>query len=248
MRKSRRKPIFIIIEVIIVLAFLVGGGIALYPFFNSMYYNHRDQSLISEFSEFTMNIQKIRVDDEDNGSYKMISGLKEDLEEYNQQLITEGQGKINDIMEYSSFPVDINQYGLPDEMIGYISIQAIGVKLPLYLGADYENMVKGAAVMGQTSAPIGGENTNCVIAGHAGWRGTNKFRYLENLKLGDQIDIVNPWGTLTYNVVESKIIYPNEINEVLIRQRKDMITLVTCHPYSSNGEYRLLVYAERTEQ
>ena len=34
------------------------------------------------------------------------------------------------------------------------------------------------SALSQTSLPIGGPNTNCVIAGHRGWGGAPYFRYL----------------------------------------------------------------------
>ena len=61
--------------------------------------------------------------------------------------------------------------------------------------------------------------------------------------------ITNLWGTLTYKVREIKIISPDDIESILIQPGKDMITLLTCHPYASGGKYRYLVYCDRvTEQ
>ena len=51
---------------------------------------------------------------------------------------------------------------------------------------------------------------------------------------------------MQYAVTELRIIQPNEINEVLIQPGKDLITLLTCHPYASGGKCRLLVFCERT--
>lgn len=42
--------------------------------------------------------------------------------------------------------------------------------------------------MSQTSLPIGGNNTNCVIAGHRGYGGASYFRYIEKL----QVEILCP--------------------------------------------------------
>ena len=48
------------------------------------------------------------------------------------------------------------------------------------------HLAAGAAVLGNTSAPIGGDNTNCVIAGHRGWRGADYFRHIDRLAGGRQ--------------------------------------------------------------
>lgn len=101
--------------------------------------------------------------------------------------------------------------------------------------------------MGQTSMPIGGINTNSVIAGHRGYNGSPYFKYIENVQLGDYIYVTNPWGTLTYQAVEISIINPYDSDAVKIQEGKDMVTLLTCHPYASAGQYRYLVFCERVE-
>ena len=55
-------------------------------------------------------------------------------------------------------------------------------------------------------------------------------------------------GDLTYKVVEEKIIDPHEVEEILIQSDRDMITLLTCHPYASGGRQRYLVYCERVTE
>ena len=62
--------------------------------------------------------------------------------------------------------------------------------LSLYLGATGKHMSEGAALLSQTSIPIGGQNTNAVIAGHRGWRGASYFRYIDKLQPGDKVGIV----------------------------------------------------------
>ena len=106
-------------------------------------------------------------------------------------------------------------------------------------------MAAGAAHLSQTSLPIGGNNTNCVIAGHRGWRGASYFRYVTDLQPGDKVYITNLWETLAYTVTETKIIKPNEIEKILIQPGRDMVTLLTCHPYASGGKQRYVVYCER---
>ena len=106
-------------------------------------------------------------------------------------------------------------------------------------------MALGAAVLTQTSIPIGGENTNSVIAGHRGYNGASYFRYIPDLQIGDEVVITNLWETLTYRVAETKIIAPNDVDEILIQDSKDRITLLTCHPYASGGKQRYLVICDR---
>ena len=108
-------------------------------------------------------------------------------------------------------------------------------------------MARGAAVMGETSAPVGGVSTNCVIAGHRGWRGADKFRHLDRLQPGDMVYVTNDWETLAYAVEEIQIIQPDDVGAVAIRPGEDLVTLLTCHPYASGGKYRYLVICRRVE-
>lgn len=121
------------------------------------------------------------------------------------------------------------------------------VKLPLYLGATLENMRKGAAIMGETSLPIGTKNSNCVIAAHRGYQGIPYFREIEKLNVGDRVIIQNPWEKLSYRVEKIKIIKPDDSDQIRIQKGKDMVTLLTCHPYRSHGKFRYVVYCIRDQ-
>ena len=167
---------------------------------------------------------------------------------YNQRIYEEGQSAISHSGAYQESIFNLTNYGLPDETFGVISIPKLELEMPLYLGATDENMAKGAAVLSETSIPIGGANTNAVIAGHRGWGGASYFRYITDLTVGDEVIITNFWETLHYQVVGTKIIEPHEIENILIQPRRDMITLLTCHPYASGGKQRYLVYCERISE
>lgn len=167
------------------------------------------------------------------------------IEDYNQQIFEEEQSQLTQSGAYQDSLFNLTDYGLPDETFGVITIPKLDLEMPLYLGATDENMAKGAAVLSETSIPIGGENTNAVIAGHRGWGGASYFRYVPELVPGDEVLITNLWEALRYQVVGTKIIDPNEIEHILIQPGRDMVTLLTCHPYASGGKQRYLVYCER---
>ena len=44
-----------------------------------------------------------------------------------------------------------------------------------------------------------------------------------------------------------RIVYPDDIDAILIQPGKDMITLMTCHPPNTGGRFRYLVYCERVK-
>ena len=93
---------------------------------------------------------------------------------------------------------------------------------------------------------MGGNNTNCVLAGHRGWNGATYFRDLLKLQIGDEVIITNLWETLTYEVMERKDISATDTDAILIQPGKDLLTLLTCD-YGANGvKYRYIVICDRS--
>ena len=168
------------------------------------------------------------------------------LQEYNQRIYNEKQSGLADLEACEEPAADLTTYGVADEIIGVLEIPAMELIMPVYLGAADAHLAAGAAVLGNTSAPIGGDNTNCVIAGHRGWRGADYFRHIDRLQMGDTVTLTNLWETLTYAVADIQIIQPHEIGKIKIQPNRDLLTLLTCHPYASGGRERYVVYCERT--
>ena len=169
------------------------------------------------------------------------------LQEYNRQLYAEKQCNLTDLEACEEPAADLAAYGIEDEILGVLEIPAMDLTMPVYLGASDEHLAIGAAVLGNTSAPIGGDNTNCVIAGHRGWKGADYFRHIDRLAVGDSVTLTNLWETLTYTVTDIQIIQPHEVDKIKIQQGRDLLTLLTCHPYASGGRQRYVVCCERTE-
>ena len=173
------------------------------------------------------------------------SELLADLQAYNQRIYAEKQSGLVDLEACEESAADLTAYGIEDEIIGVLEIPAMELTMPVYLGASDAHLAAGAAVLGNTSAPIGGDNTNCVIAGHRGWRGADYFRYIDRLQVGDTVKLTNLWEILTYTVTDIQIIQPHEVDKIKIQQSRDLLTLLTCHPYASGGRQRYVTYCER---
>ena len=170
-----------------------------------------------------------------------------DLQAYNQRIYAEKQSGLVDLEACEESAADLTAYGIEDEIIGVLEIPAMELTMPIYLGTSDDHLAAGAAVLGNTSAPIGGNSTNCVIAGHRGWKGADYFRHIDRLAVGDTVTLTNLWETLTYTVADIQIIQPHEVDKIKIQQGRDLLTLLTCHPYASGGRQRVVVYCERTE-
>lgn len=177
---------------------------------------------------------------------KQYSELYDQMQAYNEQIYLNHQSGLKDAWSFEQHDFDFSELNTDQDMIGYITIEKMNIELPLYIGTTVDNMNKGASVLGQTSMPIGGMNTNCVIAAHRGTYTSAMFRDIELLEIGDLIVIHNPWQQLEYEVVKAIAIAPNDIEAIKILEGQDMITLMTCHPYPQSNQ-RYVVYAQRKE-
>lgn len=171
--------------------------------------------------------------------------LLEAMQDYNKQIYRTKQCGLADPWCYTAPVLELNDFGLTGEAVGVLTIPAMEFEEPVYLGATADHLVRGAAQLSISSMPIGGINTNCVLAGHRGWQGALHFRHIELLKIGDTVILTNLWDVLEYKVSEIKIIQPWQPEELLIQDGRDLLTLMTCHPYGSGGKYRYVVVCER---
>lgn len=164
---------------------------------------------------------------------------------YNESIYAENQSGMVNLQSFEKQSFVLQNYGLEDEVFGVISVPAIELSMPIYLGASRANMAIGAALMTETSLPIGTPNSNAVICGHRGWNGASYFLHIDKIQIGDTVTITNLWEELEYKVVSTKIITPYDLDTVKIQEGKEMITLLSCHPVASGGKQRYLVFCER---
>lgn len=258
----KRKSIKISLYVLSGALFVIGMFIFVYPLLSEYASEKNTEAIIENFE----NIRKsVRDDFQSENIVSSNEALAENnpeeiepqqsvsygelykkMKEYNYKIFNDGQKGLRDAWSYEQTGVDLYEFGLYDGVAGILRVPNMNdLKMPIYLGASDSNMAKGAAQLGQTSMPVGGNNTNCVIAGHRGWNGARYFLDIEQLEIGDEVYIDNLWTTLSYEVSDIKIIQPDEIDEILIQENKDMVTLITCHPYWAST-YRYAVLCTRT--
>jgi len=231
--------------VVLITAALASAALAINPL---VYRAEKTREIRQGVKEFTQKVEEVREISNQTEKSMPYEDLYRSIQTYNEWLVKINQGNLTNSVSMAIVPFTMTDYGLPDEVFGVLRIPAMDLEMPIYLGANDENMAAGAAVLTQTSIPIGGENTNAVIAGHRGWNGYPYFLDIENLQVGDLVYIKNVWEELTYKVTAIRIVYPDDIDAILIQSGKDMVTLLTCHPPNTGGRYRYLVYCERAEE
>ena len=127
-----------------------------------------------------------------------------------------------------------------DGVIGTIKVPSVNINLPIYHGADESGYDKGAVHMINTSFPIGGATTHSVISAHTAYPGKVFFDKLTSVKEDEYFYVQVLGDTLAYRIYEIKVVLPDDNLVFQAEEGKDIVTLVTCTPYSVNT-HRLLV-------
>lgn len=210
---------------ILILITLIALGFLLYPSFSNYINNKFAVSTISDYTEKINNVKDEEVDD-----------LIKNINKYNYDLF-------NGTAE-NELPDCLNIH--EGDVLGYIEIPSINIKLPIYYGTSVDILKKGVGVLDGTSLPVGGENTHSVLSAHTGLANQRLFTDIDKLKDGDVFYLHILKKDLAYKVNQIKVVHPDEIDELKISDEKDYVTLLTCYPYGINTE-RLLVRGERTD-
>lgn len=199
------------------------------------------------------------VNEINNNSYiNKYNESCESLSKEKQQNILAKAYKYNEMVATEYYPVDKQQEYLniaksydnilnfENGLIGYISIDKINVYLPIYHSTTQDALTKGAVHLEKTSFPVGQTNSHTVISAHSGFPTNRMFDDIDTLEIGDtfQLKIIN--DTYTYKILKRSIVEPSDVSKVQIEKGKELVTLVTCYPYSVNT-HRLLVTGERVE-
>ena len=234
-----------LIRIIAVILLIVGIGFFAYPIALRVVFNMQANQTIDKFEQ--LKTDEFQTDDSVTDECDLpYAQLRKAMFDYNERLYVSGQSGLIDQLSYEEPDFLLSDYGIDSDILGYITIPSIEVKLPIYNGASKENMSKGATYLANTSLPVGGDNTNCVIAAHTRHNGIYMFKRITELEIGDEIYITNLWETLVYKVVETKVIDPIDSQNIYIKTGRSLVTLSTCHPYPKNYQ-RYLVFAELVE-
>ena len=216
--------------------FLGGCALLAYPKVSQWLNNRHQSEVIADYSS--------AVDGLDDGEAQRE--LKR-AEVYNDQL-TETVGSTdpfeNKLGENDQYPTLLNFTS--EGVMGYIEIPKINVLLPIYHGVSSGVLSKGIGHLPETSLPVGGESTHCVLAGHSGMSNARLFTDLPKLESGDVFYLHIYNKTLTYTVDQVKKVLPTDTSDLQIVDGEDYVTLVTCVPIAVNS-HRLLVRGTRTE-
>ena len=219
--------------IILVLVFLVGLSLLLYPSFSDWWNSFHQSRAIASYSESVANIDEEEYEEIWNAAWDYNQSL---LERPNDYILTDEQTR-----KYQEL-LDLGDNGV----MGYIEIPSIGVSLPIYHGTAEGVLQIAVGHLEWTSLPVGGSGSHCVLSGHRGLPSARLFTDLDQLVEGDTFMLRVLDEILTYEVDQILIVEPEDTEALMIEEGKDLCTLVTCTPYGINT-HRLLVRGHRIE-
>ena len=234
-RKKPKKRRGHLVDLILVLAVMIGAGLLVYPTFSDWWNDLHQSRAIAGYVA--------RVSDM---SEESSSSMWEAAQIYNEKLLTKSGDRFiltDEEKELYNSILDVTGTGI----MGYVNIPKIGVSLPIYHGTDPAVLEIAVGHIEGSSLPVGGKGTHCVISGHRGLPSAKLFTDIDQLQEGDtfQLQVLN--RTLTYEVDQIRIVLPDELQDLAIDPEQDYCTLVTCTPYGVNT-HRLLVRGHRIEE
>ena len=216
--------------------FLGGCALLAYPTVSQWLNNLHQSEVIADYSSAVEGLD----DEEAQRELKRAEDYNDQLTE-NVALADPFETKLTENDQYSTL-LNFTAEGV----MGYIKIPKINVLLPIYHGVSSGALSKGVGHLPETSLPVGGESTHCVLAGHSGMSNARLFTDLPKLENGDVFYLHIYNKTLTYTVDQVKKVLPTDTSDLTIVDGEDYVTLVTCVPIAVNS-HRLLVRGTRTE-
>ena len=218
---------------ILILFFLVGLSLLLYPSFSDYWNSFTQSKAIAVYTE-----QLANLNDE------LYDMMLEDAKAYNQRILERENVFLMEEEESKEYNLLLNVTG--NGVMGYIEIPLINCSLPIYHGTSDSVLSSAIGHLEWTSLPVGGEGTHAVVSGHRGLPRAKLFTDLDKLAAGDVFTMRILDEIFTYEVDQILIVEPHEIDALLIEDGKDYCTLVTCTPYGINT-HRMLVRGHRIE-
>ena len=228
----KNKILPVIAAVILIAAF----GVALYPTVSQGINQLMSESAITQYNDTVNTLSAAE-------KTRQLAAA----EEYNHGL----SERVADSFSAEAFVSDESYLRIlnvtENGQIGTIDIPSIDCRLPIYHGSGEDMLTKGAVHLAGTAFPIGSDSARSVISAHTAYPGKIFFDRLTEVKIGDRFSVTVLGDTYYYKVVEINTVLPDETEYLLPEKGRDLVTLVTCTPYSVNT-HRLLVTGERDRQ
>ncbi|MBT2697866.1 class D sortase [Bacillus sp. ISL-40] len=126
------------------------------------------------------------------------------------------------------------------ETVGLLAIPKIKAELAIIEGTDPDDLEKGVGHYKGAYYP--GDQRQIVLSGHR----DTVFRKLGELEIGDSLKMEMPYGSYTYEIIDTKIVKSDDTSIITLQHNKEELILTTCYPFSyiGNAPKRYIIYAK----
>lgn len=218
-----------------ILLVVVGLLVMLYPVYATQWNNHQQQKIAEKYE------QDLKETDP-----QVLSRAVEEARRYN---TTHKDGPIldpwlarvsEDNPAYEEYLSQLSGQSAMSQVV----IPSIESRLPVYHGTSDEVLQKGLGHLYGSSLPVGGKGTHAVITGHTGLSNATLWDNLVDVRKGDAVYVSTFGEKMKYEVYDTEVVLPDEVDSLKTRPEEDLLTLITCTPYGVNT-HRFLVHAHR---
>lgn len=231
--KKRRSSLPSILFIFI---FLIGLTVASYPFFSNLYNQRLQEKLITEYDHTVAAANPEALEAEREAARTYNENLMGDVilkDPFDPEALRETTAEYEERLNING-----------DGIMGYIEIPQINVHLAIFHGTAPEVLDNGVGHLENTSLPVGGTGTHAALSAHTAYANASMFNDLIKLKEGDLFVLTVLDEKLAYEVIQIKVVDPDDTSDLAIDWEQDYVTLVTCTPYGVNS-HRLLVRGTR---
>lgn len=179
-----------------------------------------------------------------------LAAQLEAAREYNAGLL-DGGAEIasNERLPIANVPDQSSEYAeqLRSDATGIMArlkIPSIRVDLPVYHGTSEQVLYEGVGHLEGTALPVGGATTHSVLTAHRGLATAELFTNLDRVEVEDTFTIEVFGEVLSYRVIDTQVVEPEDTESLVPVVGEDLVTLVTCTPLGVNS-HRILVTGER---
>lgn len=220
-------------SLVLAAVFFLGMGILFYPALSGAWNRHTQSRAIVDYNTALSGL----TEEDDSACFQAA-------EDYNAAICRVEKPFLNceQVPGYEDL-LNIGGRGI----MGYVTVEKIGVELPIYHGTSQAVLNIAAGHVQGSSLPTGGSGTHCVICAHSGLPSASLFTGLDRLEPGDTFTLTVLSRVLRYQVDQIRIVEPRDTGELTVIPGEDHCTLMTCTPYGVNS-HRLLVRGTRVSE
>lgn len=206
---------------------LIGLVLLTYPKTEELYTAYQQQKLLSEWQQ-----SLAIIDAEAAGAVAGDASATADTDTITVEQVAEQEQKLREAY-------------IQKHLEGILTIEKINLNLPILKGATKENLDISVASLENTGKA--GAVGNYALAAHRSHPYGQNFNRLDELEVGDRVEVDTGETIYRYTVVTKLYVKPEETWVLSSTREAKEITLITCHPMIKPTQ-RLIIKGELSEQ